>query len=175
MSDPIIYSGPKDTGYSPAKGVDKFGLLGEIYAVTFHHSAGPRAINKSRAIELHKAYQRQHINQNYGDIGYHFSLDDHGRFYKLRPVKWKGAHVGGANTGNVGIMVHGNYNVDVLTKAQRESLRWLFVGGFLKLVQEREKDIALVRGHKEWPGNSTACPGTDLMNYIRHLRNTEFH
>jgi hypothetical protein len=173
--DPIIYSGYEDTGYRP-RDADKFGLLGDIYAVTFHHSAGPRAYNKARAIELHKAYQRQHINQGYGDIGYHFSLDDHGRFYTLRSLRYKGAHVGDYNTGNVGIMVHGNYEYDELNEAQHASLRWLFTGGFAQMLGEREGDIALVRGHKEWPGhNSNLCPGDDLMDRIRYLRNNEFH
>lgn len=176
MATPIIYSGYRDTGYKPAPGADKFGPLGDIYAVTFHHSAGPRATSKAKAIELHKAYQRQHINQGYGDIGYHFALDDHGRFYKLRSLTVKGAHVGANNTGNVGIMVHGNYMDEKLTRAQKESLLWLFRGGFHKLLGERERDIALVRGHREWPGHtSNACPGDNLQGRVRILRNKEFH
>lgn len=176
MADPIIYRGPADTGYTPTDGADYFGALGDISAVTVHHSAGPRAYNKARAIELHKSYQKQHIAQGYKDIGYHFSMDDHGRFYVLRDKQWKGAHVGGWNTGNIGIMLHGNYMNDELFDAQRQSLRWLFTGGFLKLLGESEGDIALVRGHQEWPNHNTnACPGTNLMRHISYLRNTEFH
>jgi len=175
MPDPIIYSGPTDTGYTPAD-ADKFGALGEIFAVSFHHSAGPRATSKARAISLHKAYQQSHISRGFGDIGYHFSLDDHGRYYRLRDTKFKGAHVGGANTGNIGIMVHGNYETDKLNDAQHASLRWLFTGGFVKLFGEREAGIALVRGHKEWPGHySNQCPGIDLTRRINYLRSEEFH
>lgn len=171
---PIIYRQPEDTGYTPAEGVGKFGELGRIYAITAHHSAGPRATSKARAISLHRAYQQSHIDRGFGDIGYHFSLDDHGRYYQLRPVRWKGAHVGGHNTGNVGLMVHGNYDHDKLTSAQRDSLRWLFRGGLLVLTRQREANFSLARGHQEWPGhNSNACPGTNLMRHWRYLRSRE--
>lgn len=174
-NDPIIYSGPADTGYTPSSGADAFGLLGEIFAVTFHHSGGPRATTKARAIALNKAYQRSHIERGFGDIGYHFSLDDLGRFYRLRSTKYRGAHVGGGNTGNIGIMVHGNYQTDQLTAEQGDSLRWLFTGGFLKLFNEPEGDIAIVRGHREWPGHyPNECPGVNLTRRINFLRSTQF-
>lgn len=175
MPAPIIYSMPQDVGVFARVGDDMFGRLGEIDAVTFHHSAGPRAPTKAAAQRLHQAFQRDHIAQGWGDIGYHFGIDDLGRVYKLRDVQWKGAHTGGHNTGNVGIMLHGNYDHDELTEAQNDTLRWLFRGGFQILTGEPERGIALVRGHQEWPGptNQTACPGKNLMAHIRFLRNTE--
>jgi hypothetical protein len=171
-----IYRGAADTGISP-KDPGQFGELGEIFAVTLHHSAGPRAPSKAKAMVLHRAYQQQHINQGWGDIGYHWAMDDLGRFYALRSVRFKGAHTGGHNTGNVGIMVHGNYERDKLTWRQKRSLKWLFQGGFFVLTGECEKDIALVRGHQEWPGptNATACPGRNLMASLRYRRNLDFH
>jgi hypothetical protein len=172
---PVIYTKPEDTGYTPSSGAGYFGPLGDISAVTIHHSAGPRAVNKAKAIELHKAYQKQHISQGFRDIGYHWSMDDKGRFYQLRSVEFKGAHVGGWNTGNVGIMIHGNYEINELTPAQKDSLKWLFNGGFYVLTGERERDIALVRGHYEWPNNATACPGKNVMQRLNYLRNTQFH
>ena len=173
---PTIYTGFEDTGYKPAEGAGKWGKMPDIYAATFHHSAGPRATTKAKAIALHKAYQKSHIDRGFGDIGYHFSMDDLGRFYTLRSLDFIGAHVGEHNTGNVGIMLHGNYMHDTLTVKQEASLEWLFKGGFYVLLNERERDIALVRGHKEWSGhNSNDCPGRYLMPKIRELRNTEFH
>lgn len=173
---PIIYEKPEDTGIHQGTDPDKFGLLGDIYAITFHHSAGPRATSKARAQVLHHAYQQDHENKGWGDIGYHFSMDDQGRIYRLRDIEYKGAHVGEHNTGNVGFMVHGNYMVDHLKPRQKETLKWLFRGGFYELFGERERDIALVRGHREWPGhNSNQCPGVNLMRYIAYLRSKEFH
>lgn len=176
MADkPIIYP-RSESGCRPAADPDKWGPLGDIHAVTFHHSAGPRAPNKAKAEQLHRAYQLDHQNKGWGDIGYHYGIDDLGRIYELHDLRYKGTHVGEHNTGNVGFMLHGNYVHDKLTKDQNESLRWLFTGGFLELLGEREKHIALVRGHQEWPGHGTnACPGNHLMRRIRYLRNEEFH
>jgi hypothetical protein len=172
---PTIYRTPADVGISRAPGADKFGSLGEIEAVTFHHSAGPRAKSKAQAQSLHRAYQAQHIRQGYGDIGYHFSMDDLGRFYVLRPIGFKGAHVGHHNTGNVGIMLHGNYNIHRLTRRQRASLKWLFRGGLIVLTGESEHGYKLARGHQEWPGhNSNACPGTHLMRHLAWRRSVDF-
>lgn len=174
MATPVIYRSPQDVGIKITAGADDFGMLGRPFAVTFHHSAGPRAPTKKRAQELHRAYQAQHVNQGYGDIGYHFSMDDYGRFYQLRPVRYKGAHTKKHNSGNIGIMVHGNYDRDGVNGAQRASLKWLFQGGFLILTGVPEDELRLVRGHDEWPDNSTACPGKSLMWQLVKLRNTEF-
>lgn len=170
---PTIYNG-EDTGIRSAN-PSMFGPLGEIDALTFHHSAGPRAPNKTKAQALHRAFQAQHIRQGWGDIGYHFSMDDLGRIYRLRHYTHKGAHTGGHNTGNIGFMVHGNYMHDKLTTAQKTALKWMFRGGFKQLFGETESGLHIIRGHQEWPGptNQTDCPGTNLMRHIRYLRNTE--
>ena len=167
---PTIYF-RSDAGLKPAPGAD-WGPLGPIHSVTFHHSAGPRAKTKAQAQALHASYQAQHAEDYRGnDIGYHFSLDDLGRVYRLRPIDEKGTHVGGWNTGNVGIMLHGNYMNDRLNWRQRRTLRWLFRGGFQKLGLPRA-DQLLIRGHQEWPShNSNACPGTNLQRHVRYLRN----
>jgi hypothetical protein len=173
---PTIFTNRENTGISPTAGADDFGPLGEIFAVTFHHSAGPRAKTQEQAKSLHRAYQKSHIERGFTDIGYHFSIDDKGRVYKLRPIQFKGAHVGQHNTGNVGIMLHGNYQHDKLNRDQKATLKWLFQGGFLILTSERERDISLIRGHQEWPGHNTnECPGNNLMKHIRWLRSTQFH
>lgn len=177
---PIIYRGPSDTGIQhTGNGIDpaRFGLLGDIDAATFHHSAGPRAGSRAAACRLHQAFQRDHMAQGWGDIGYHASVDDFGRVYLLRPITFKGAHTGGHNTGNIGIMFHGNYDHDRLTDAQKDTLKWLFQGGFNRLFGVRESDILLARGHQEWPGptNQTACPGRDIMRSLVYRRNRDLN
>jgi hypothetical protein len=174
MAEPTIYP-RSDSGLHSADS-DLFGSLGEIYAFTIHHSAGPRATTKARCQELNRAYQIQHINSGWGDIGYHFCVDDLGRVYKLRPVKYKGAHVGSYNTGNVGIMFHGNFVSAEPTDKMKETLEWLFKGGFYTLTGEPEAGVKLVRGHREWPGHGTnACPGNELQASLEYRRNKDFH
>jgi N-acetylmuramoyl-L-alanine amidase len=174
MADPIIYSGFENVGISPAPGEFKWGEMKDVYAITIHHSAGPRAPTKDKAKSLHVAYQKAHIDRNFGDIGYHASMDDLGRFYLLRDRKAIGAHVGNWNSGNLGIMIHGNYEYDDLFTAQRQSIEWLFQGGFNKLFGVTEAQIDLVRGHREWSGHtSNACPGDNLMRHLAWRRSVE--
>jgi hypothetical protein len=169
---PIIY-GRDESGLAPADSY-RFGLLGEVEYLTIHHSAGPRARTKADAQALHRSYQRDHVSKGWGDIGYHWSMDDLGRFYELRPQEAKGTHVGSWNSNNVGLMLHGNYEVHKLTASQRESLLWLFRGGFAKLIGETEAGLENVYGHRDWRGHeSNACPGTNLYRHLRWLKATE--
>lgn len=154
-----------------------FGSLGDVEYLTIHHSAGPRARTKADAQSLHRSYQRDHMthpDKRWGDIGYHFAMDDLGRFYTLRPVEAKGTHVGAKNSNNVGLMLHGNYDVHELTDAQKASLRWLFRGGFAVLFDETEAGVKNVFGHKDWAGHEwNRCPGTNLYRHLRWLKSTE--
>jgi hypothetical protein len=172
---PVIYDRSESGIKLDLPGTYKWGHQPEDpWAVTFHHSAGPRAKTYAQACALHRSYQLSHIARNFGDIGYHASMDDLGRFYLLRPLDAVGAHVGGHNTGNLGIMLHGNYMHDKLNRAQKDSLKWLFRGGFAQLLKVTEADIQIVRGHQEWSGHNTnECPGVNLMRHVRYLRNTE--
>lgn len=174
MSDPIIY--PRSESGLRQVSLGVYSKLGNIDAVTFHHSAGPRADSKARCQELNRQYQAFHQSKGWVDIGYHFCMDDHGRYYRLRPHTALGAHVGGWNTGNIGIMLHGTYTngMHQINEAQRESFRWLFRGGFIQLFGEPERGIHRVRGHMEWPGHeSNACPGHDIMRYLNWVKTVE--
>jgi hypothetical protein len=152
-----------------------FGELGEPYAVTVHHSAGPRAPNKARCQELNRSYQDFHVGKGWGDIGYHACMDDLGRFYRLRPHDAKGAHVGGWNTGNLGLMIHGNYMVHDLTERQRDSIEWLFKGGFYALFDVSEYDLRFARSHREWTNHTTnQCPGDNLQKHWAWRRSQDF-
>lgn len=167
---PIIYSGTRHTGI-PVRTDDQWtqGPLGPVRALTIHHSAGPRATSKAHAIDLNAQYDRMHLREGWGGIGYHFTMDDQGRLYRTRPVSEKGTHTALHNTGNIGVCIHGNYETDKLTAAQRATIKWLCQGGFNYLTGAREKD-SILRGHKEWPDQSTACPGKNLMRHLKWRR-----
>lgn len=168
---PIIFS-RKEAGLVPAAGTYKYGNLGRIKYVTFHHTDGPRATSQAKARELNRADQQLHIAppRNWGDIAYHFLMDDAGRLYHGRPIDAKGSHVALNNSNNIGIVLHGNYDTDELTSKQKDSLRWLFRGGFYSLLDVHEKDLT-VKVHGEWL--ATDCPGKHLHTHIDFLRNTE--
>lgn len=161
---PTIFSASHQ-GLPPVE--DKFGPLGKPAAVTLHHSAGPRAPRKEDCIRLNKVYDAGHRGKGWGGIGYHLIMDDHGRLYRARPARLKGAHVGLHNSNNYGLMVHGDYTKDRLNWRQRRTLRALYRGRVPGFEWMGQVDWF---GHQEWPGHeSNACPGS-IMNFLRWLR-----
>jgi hypothetical protein len=172
---PIIYS-REESGIRLNVHSHLFGNLGEIEHLTWHHSAGARAPTKAEAQRLHRLYQDMHIAKGWGDIGYHLAMDDLGRFYRLRPLSAKGAHVGRWNSRNVGIMVHGNYEFHNLTEAQRLAIEWVYKGGLYVLLNEPEAGIESTPVHNEWSGHeSNACAGDNLIRHVRWRRGVDLH
>lgn len=180
---PIIYD-RSESGLRPPGGDVRpylFGDLGEIEHVTIHHTAGRRAPDKATAQALHRAYQDFHMSKGWGDIAYHFGVDDLGRFYRLRPHGAKGTHTALHNSRNIGIMFHGTYGARVgsdyvdnhLTEEQRASFKWLFQGGFVVLFGEREAGVKTIRGHREWPDNFTSCPGDNIARHLDWLKSSQ--
>jgi hypothetical protein len=78
--------------------------------------------------------------------------------HRTLPDTKRGAHVGKANTGNIGICYIGgmdkNMKVpkDTRTVMQKKALRTL-----VNTYKERYPGI-VIRGHNEWPGVAKACP-----------------
>ena len=144
-----------------------FGALGPEHWATVHHTAGPKDKNLEDAKRLCRQYHADHRAKGWGGIGYHFCITRGGYVLCLRPTYLKGAHVGGWNTGNVGIMFHGTLG-DKPSDAQIQALRWLLHNAHTRSMPRAHRtDRPLTakyvtrRGHHDWPGHkSNACPGT---------------
>ena len=67
-----------------------------------------------------EAIRKYHISQGWDDIGYHFLIQPNGNVINGRGMNFVGAHVGGANEGNIGIALVG---ADRFGKAQFHALR----------------------------------------------------
>jgi hypothetical protein len=142
-------------------GTNLFGPLGPITGVIGHYTAGPRDTSDAHAFSLWRQYHAQHIRQGWGRIGYHYGVTADGTIALLRPVTDKGAHTAGANSGHVGIVVHGTTG-DKPTAAQADAIRWLAGNAHtdaLPKAHRASRRLADVRwtGHNDW--NATACPG----------------
>lgn len=144
---------------------NRFGELGPERYVTGHHTAGPTDRDLDDAIRLCRQYHNQHASYHWGGAGYHYCVTRGGVILGLRPVRLKGAHVGGYNSENVGIMFHGTTG-DKPTTAQRRAYKWLLANAHTRRMpaaHRTELDLrqARRRGHNDWPGHkSNACPGT---------------
>lgn len=111
---------------------------------------------------------RQWDIDRFGQPSYHFVVELDGDFFRHLKDNQIGAHVGGHNTGNIGIcyvggtesLSAGGRPKDTRTRAQKISLRTL-----VRTYSERYPGI-IVRGHNEWPGVTKACPSFSVAAWL---------
>jgi N-acetyl-anhydromuramyl-L-alanine amidase AmpD len=133
--------------------------LGQIRYLTIHCAATPEGRDvKAESISAWDTAK-------FGQISYHYVIELDGSVHATLPDTLKGAHVGGANTGNVGVCYVGGVDKagkpkDTRTPAQSAALR--------KLVDTYRARIPnlIVRGHRDWPGVAKACPSFDVAAWL---------
>jgi MYXO-CTERM domain-containing protein len=138
------------------------------YRMTIHHTYRPSDDGGDAAARL-RGMQSYHINTNkWCDIGYHFVVAQSGRIYQGRSRSDRpGAHTINQNSGNVGVALIGDFAVQTPTNTQLDAaariVRWVHDTHGVVLTR------TAVRGHREWPGQSTSCPGANMINRISNL------
>jgi MYXO-CTERM domain-containing protein len=139
------------------------------YRATVHHTASPDSDGPDPAARL-RQMQAYHIDNNgWCDIGYHFVVSQSGKIYQGRSDERRpGAHTGNQNAGNIGVSLIGNYEANQLGVAQAEAV--VRILGWIKqtypgIVWTRE----FVKGHQEWPGQNTDCPGKNVLSRLEEL------
>lgn len=132
-----------------------------IKYLTIHCAATPEGRDVSfEAIE-------QWDVQKFGQKSYHWIVDIHGRKHRSLLDDQKGAHVGGHNTGNIGICYIGGMDSamkkpkDTRNQLQNQALRDLVA------MYKRIYPGILVRGHRDWPGVKKACPSFDVASWLK--------
>lgn len=133
--------------------------LGPVKYLTIHCAATPegRDVKASSITAWDKA--------KFGMTSYHHVIELDGTTTRTLRDDQKGAHVGGANTGNIGVCYIGgcdkNMNAkDTRTVLQKEALRSL-----VKHYQNTYPGIE-VKGHNEWPGVRKACPSFPVKTWL---------
>lgn len=134
--------------------------LGAIKYLTIHCAATPegRDVKAATISEWDRA--------KFGQVSYHHVVELDGTDVKTLPDTVKGAHVGGANTGNVGVCYVGGVDKknerakDTRTDKQKETLR--------RIVADYRKRFPgiVVRGHRDWPNVKKACPSFDVATEL---------
>lgn len=133
--------------------------------IALHHS-GNWGMKEPAEIETH------HMVKNaWDDVGYHYLIKSSGAIYEGRKIYNKGSHLGGANTGRIGILLLGDFDEqwydfdDTLSKSHIsatnsliKTLRCIF-------------PIRYLGGHKEYlPGKDYTCPGNLIMDKLDLMR-----
>jgi len=146
------------------------------------------------AATVRAIYEYHAITNDWGDIGYHFLIDEAGRIYEGRYSGDDGIpahdadgkvvtafHTGGFNSGNLGIALLGTLIDQGPTAAAKRSLTRLisvltrFHGldpqakvTYTNPVNGVKKDVTTVGGHRDWM--ATDCPGATMYALLDEVR-----
>ena len=140
--------------------------------LTLHHAACCSADDVEEGKS--QVYWIQNFHQNgrgWNDIGYHFLVDRAGNIYQGRPETVIGAHVGGANTGNIGVCLLGCYHPpesscnQEITAESRQAIVTLFSW----VSDTYGQNPTLLLGHRDYFG-STSCPGDNVWIELPRFR-----
>lgn len=144
------------------------------YRVTVHHTQGKQAMNEAETAQAVKNIQHYHMvgraregKEAFDDIGYHFLVAGDGRVVEGRRAEYLGAHAGGANDGNIGVAMMGDFNKVRPTNAQIESLTRLVT--YLSVKYKKDPNAkGFLEAHQHY--TNTDCPGAHLMAMLDSLR-----
>jgi hypothetical protein len=181
-------------------------------ALTVHHTAGSNDPNQDYAATVRAIYSYHVQSNGWSDIGYHYLIDGSGKVYEGRSTGSTstsclraggtgsdfahqasrdhvitGAHVGGFNSGNVGIALMGCFEpsavcsgnttppsaVDALAPllgslARRHGLDPQGTTRYVNPVNGASKVVATISGHRDW--EASACPGGTLYEQLPAIR-----
>ena len=133
--------------------------------IAVHHTVTPNNETGNTILTRLRGIQSYHQNtQGWCDIGYHLLISWDGQAWEGRPAELLGTHVGGQNTGALGISFMGDFtSVEppaVMTCTGSKLIDW----GVKTFNVPRNRTS--IMGHREFPGQSTACPGARLLPLV---------
>lgn len=138
------------------------------FRMTQHHTAGARIATLQQGIAEMQFIQDFHQNgRGWQDIGYHYCMDDSGRIYQGVLPDYRGTHVGGNNTGNLGISYMGNFHIEGNVPTEKALANLVDMWSWLSYSYDISPDSLM--GHRNF--SATACPGDNLYTEILNIRN----
>lgn len=153
-------AGPITGRVNPMNGVNR---------ITLHHEGWTsvwftdQPTTRQRIEQIRTVHTR---DRGWGDIGYHFIVDRAGEVWEARDVRYQGAHVGGNNEHNIGVVALGNFDNQTPSHAQLSSL--------VRVVQtlQRHYRVPAHRVYTHQELSPSACPGRNLQPRIAAMRNS---
>lgn len=149
------------------------------YRMAIHHTAGPQTAGGTVEERLRGTQAYAMDSGGYCDIPYQMLVGFDGTLYEGRALELQsGATGGGNNPGNLAVCFIGCYHEpeaecvggvghqptdEMMTRGQ------LLVQTLVRLFDISTADDN-IRGHRDWPGNSTACPGARLHPRLGEFR-----
>lgn len=138
------------------------------YRASIHHTYEPADDGGDAAARM-RQIQAFHIDTNgWCDIGYHFVVSQAGKIYQGRSDERRpAAHVANQNSGNVGICLIGDFMKNPPKSAQFEAASRILA--WVTTTYDIPLEPSAVKGHRQWPGQSTSCPGDALVGKLGEL------
>jgi len=144
--------------------------------IAIHHTAGS-AVSSDATV---RNVQDGHFARKFSDIGYHYLVGVDGKIYKGRSLEFQGAHVLGHNNHSIGLNFIGCFDsnechppqypaVASVTEAMIQSMGELL--GVLSAHFGIIINSTSVKGHREFRGAKTACPGDRILARMSDIRN----
>jgi N-acetyl-anhydromuramyl-L-alanine amidase AmpD len=128
-----------------------------LRTIVIHHSALAPTFGVAEI-------QRLHIEQRgFADIAYHFVVGANGKIFEGRSIDVRGAHVAGANTGSVGVVLLGNFEEAAPPEIQVSALREL-----IDHLRSSYHGITHLAGHHDFNLDSV-CPGAHFYPALTGL------
>lgn len=141
-----------------------------ITHICIHHSAVAGTVPVEHIAQYHVE------NKDWAGIGYHYYITLDGTIFQTQRVETASWHVSHNNDRSVGICVAGDFTYSPPPSAQIDAAARLTAW----LMEDLSINEANILGHKEFPDNSTSCPGETwlrrsnwkytLLDSVRALR-----
>ncbi len=132
--------------------------LSQITHIAVHHTAAPVGLGPLRIAELHVNEDPARGKEAWPGIGYHYFVHADGTIEQTNHLETASYHVYRHNHYTVGVVFAGSFmNGRIPTSAQLRTGAHLI--GWL--MQELHVPLARIWGHREFPENSTICPGSE--------------
>lgn len=135
--------------------------------IAIHHTVTPNNDTSSPESRLRGIQNFHQGTRGWCDIGYHLLISQDGRAWEGRPAEVLGSHVGSNNKGTIGISFMGTFtsvtpnNKMLCTGAKL--IDWIVKTFSVK------RDRTVIMGHRQFPQNSTTCPGDKLYAQIGYM------
>lgn len=148
-----------------------------IKLIAVHHTAVSVAGDIRTGEERIRALYAFHANnRGWGDIGYHYLVDETGQIYegKSGGLFVVGGHAYCNNIGTIGVALLGNFDIEQPTQEQMKSLQWLlaYLGDTYDVpsgnVKFHGKTMPTIVGHRDLL--STSCPGKYAYDALPQVR-----
>jgi len=144
------------------------------YRMAIHHTAGNQT-GGGTVQGAAQAVQAYTMGEGFCDVPYQFLVGYDGTLWEGRPYDYySGATGGGNNNGNIAISFMGCYDATECNVGPHPATDEMMEAANL-LVQTLvamhsiPSDSDSIRGHQNWPGNSTACPGSYVLDRFGEL------